>query len=136
MKCWKANVCVHLVVYAYACIVYIISYMSKAERETVLLLTNKLTSEKKHHAFKWSVQEGACIMRIKLASEAHHTWHKTMGKFEMVNIILVHKVYITVETTQHWLHCKELACIVQTICHVTLSKKKVPPFNLKCWAFI
>lgn len=39
-KCWNANLDIQYVVDAYACIVYIISYISKAEREIGLLLGN------------------------------------------------------------------------------------------------
>ncbi|XP_076132870.1 uncharacterized protein LOC143114916 [Alosa pseudoharengus] len=40
LKCWNANMDIQYVVDAYACIVYIISYISKAEREMGLLLSN------------------------------------------------------------------------------------------------
>ncbi|XP_058494640.1 uncharacterized protein LOC131465769 [Solea solea] len=40
LKCWNANLDIQYVVDAYACIVYIISYISKAEREMGLLLAN------------------------------------------------------------------------------------------------
>ncbi|XP_062283095.1 uncharacterized protein LOC133987667 [Scomber scombrus] len=40
LKCWNANLDVQFVVDAYACIVYIISYISKSEREIGLLLGN------------------------------------------------------------------------------------------------
>ncbi|XP_053179094.1 uncharacterized protein LOC128362380 [Scomber japonicus] len=40
LKCWNANLDVQFVVDAYACIVYIISYISKAERDIGLLLGN------------------------------------------------------------------------------------------------
>ncbi|XP_035813472.2 uncharacterized protein LOC118471686 [Amphiprion ocellaris] len=40
LKCWNANLDIHYVVDAYACVVYIISYISKAEREIGLLLGN------------------------------------------------------------------------------------------------
>ncbi|XP_042265880.1 uncharacterized protein LOC121896203 [Thunnus maccoyii] len=40
LKCWQANLDLQFVVDAYACVVYIISYMSKAEREMGLLLGN------------------------------------------------------------------------------------------------
>ncbi|TKS65838.1 ATP-dependent DNA helicase PIF7 [Collichthys lucidus] len=38
LKCWNANIDVQFVVDAYACVVYIISYISKAEKEMGLLL--------------------------------------------------------------------------------------------------
>ncbi|XP_033832459.1 uncharacterized protein LOC117379863 [Periophthalmus magnuspinnatus] len=38
LKCWNANMDIQYVVDVYACIVYIISYMSKSEREMGLLL--------------------------------------------------------------------------------------------------
>ena len=40
LKCWNANIDIQYVVDAYACVVYIISYISKAEREIGLLLGN------------------------------------------------------------------------------------------------
>lgn len=40
LKCWNANLDIQYVVNAYACIVYIISYISKAEKEMGLLLAN------------------------------------------------------------------------------------------------
>ncbi|XP_074521382.1 uncharacterized protein LOC141787083 [Halichoeres trimaculatus] len=40
LKCWNANMDIQYVVDAYACIVYIISYISKSEREIGLLLGN------------------------------------------------------------------------------------------------
>lgn len=40
IKCWDANMDIQFVVDAYACIVYIISYISKAEREVGLMLRN------------------------------------------------------------------------------------------------
>nr|XP_057908359.1 uncharacterized protein LOC131104820 [Doryrhamphus excisus] len=40
LKCWNANMDIQYVVDAYACVVYIISYISKAEREIGLLLSN------------------------------------------------------------------------------------------------
>ena len=40
LKYLKANSDIQFVRYAYACVIYIISYMSKAEREIGLLLTN------------------------------------------------------------------------------------------------
>ncbi|KAK0135929.1 hypothetical protein N1851_028200 [Merluccius polli] len=40
LKCWNANIDIQYVVDAYACVVYIISYISKAEREMGLLLAN------------------------------------------------------------------------------------------------
>ena len=40
LKCWNANMDIQYVVDAYACIVYIISYISKAEREMGMLLGN------------------------------------------------------------------------------------------------
>lgn len=40
LKCWNANMDIQSVVDAYACVVYIISYISKAEREMGLLLRN------------------------------------------------------------------------------------------------
>ena len=40
LKCWNANMDIQYVVDAYACVVYIISYISKAEREMGLLLGN------------------------------------------------------------------------------------------------
>lgn len=38
LKCWNSNLDIQYVVDAYACVVYIISYISKAEREMGLLL--------------------------------------------------------------------------------------------------
>ncbi|TKS65165.1 ATP-dependent DNA helicase PIF1 [Collichthys lucidus] len=38
LKCWNANIDIQFVVDAYACVVYIISYISKAEKEMGLLL--------------------------------------------------------------------------------------------------
>lgn len=40
LKCWNANLDIQFVVDAYACVVYIISYISKAEKEMGLLLGN------------------------------------------------------------------------------------------------
>ncbi|XP_057716041.1 uncharacterized protein LOC130931338 [Corythoichthys intestinalis] len=40
LKCWNANMDIQFVADAYACVVYIISYISKAEREMGLLLGN------------------------------------------------------------------------------------------------
>ncbi len=40
LRCWNANMDIQFVVDAYSCIVYIISYISKAEREMGLLLSN------------------------------------------------------------------------------------------------
>ncbi|XP_052403776.1 uncharacterized protein LOC127950661 [Carassius gibelio] len=40
LQCWNANMDIQFVVDAYSCIVYIISYISKAEREMGLLLAN------------------------------------------------------------------------------------------------
>ncbi len=40
LKAWNANLDIQYVVNAYACVVYIISYISKAEREMGLLLAN------------------------------------------------------------------------------------------------
>ncbi|XP_034553964.1 uncharacterized protein LOC117823040 isoform X1 [Notolabrus celidotus] len=40
LKCWNANMDIQYVVDAYACVVYIVSYISKAEREIGLLLGN------------------------------------------------------------------------------------------------
>ncbi|XP_058472555.1 uncharacterized protein LOC131445864 [Solea solea] len=40
LKCWNANLDIQYVVDAYACVVYIISYISKAEKEMGLLLSN------------------------------------------------------------------------------------------------
>ncbi|XP_077364609.1 uncharacterized protein LOC144009028 isoform X1 [Festucalex cinctus] len=40
LKCWNANMDIQYVIDAYACIVYIISYISKSEREMGLLLRN------------------------------------------------------------------------------------------------
>ena len=40
LKCWNANMDIQYVVNAYACVVYIISYISKAEKEMGLLLGN------------------------------------------------------------------------------------------------
>ncbi|XP_050957725.1 LOW QUALITY PROTEIN: uncharacterized protein LOC127158760, partial [Labeo rohita] len=40
LKCWNANLDIQYVVDAYACVVYIISYISKSEREMGLLLGN------------------------------------------------------------------------------------------------
>ncbi|XP_057683515.1 uncharacterized protein LOC130910330 [Corythoichthys intestinalis] len=40
LKCWNANMDIQFVADAYACVVYIISYISKAEREIGLLLGN------------------------------------------------------------------------------------------------
>ncbi|XP_030284360.1 uncharacterized protein LOC115588118 [Sparus aurata] len=40
LKCWNANIDIQYVVDAYACVVYIISYISKAEKEMGLLLGN------------------------------------------------------------------------------------------------
>ncbi|XP_077378697.1 uncharacterized protein LOC144019426 isoform X12 [Festucalex cinctus] len=40
LKCWNANMDIQFVIDAYACIVYIISYISKSEREMGLLLSN------------------------------------------------------------------------------------------------
>uniref|UniRef100_A0A9J8ADG0 ATP-dependent DNA helicase n=1 Tax=Cyprinus carpio carpio TaxID=630221 RepID=A0A9J8ADG0_CYPCA len=40
LKCWNANMDIQYVTDAYACIVYIISYISKSEREMGLLLAN------------------------------------------------------------------------------------------------
>ncbi|XP_058478094.1 uncharacterized protein LOC131449268 [Solea solea] len=40
LKCWNANLDIQFVVDAYACVVYIISYISKAEKEMGLLLAN------------------------------------------------------------------------------------------------
>ncbi len=40
LRCWNANMDIQFVVDAYSCIVYIISYISKAEREMGLLLAN------------------------------------------------------------------------------------------------
>lgn len=40
LKCWNANLDIQYVVDAYACVVYIISYISKSEREIGLLLAN------------------------------------------------------------------------------------------------
>ncbi len=40
LKTWNANMDIQYVVNAYACVVYIISYISKAEREMGLLLAN------------------------------------------------------------------------------------------------
>ncbi|XP_072554803.1 uncharacterized protein [Paramormyrops kingsleyae] len=40
LHCWNANMDIQFVVDAYSCIVYIISYISKAEREMGLLLAN------------------------------------------------------------------------------------------------
>nr|XP_043868972.1 uncharacterized protein LOC122758736 [Solea senegalensis] len=40
LKCWNANMDIQYVVDAYACVVYIISYISKAEKEMGLLLSN------------------------------------------------------------------------------------------------
>ena len=40
LKCWDANMDIQYVVDAYACVVYIISYISKSEREMGLLLSN------------------------------------------------------------------------------------------------
>ncbi|XP_062389285.1 uncharacterized protein LOC134077598 [Sardina pilchardus] len=47
LKCWNANMDIQYVVDAYACIVYIISYISKAEREMGLLLSNAQREAKK-----------------------------------------------------------------------------------------
>ncbi len=48
LKTWNANMDIQYVVNAYACVVYIISYISKAEREMGLLLANahKVVSKK------------------------------------------------------------------------------------------
>ncbi|XP_059198565.1 uncharacterized protein LOC131978809 [Centropristis striata] len=40
LKCWNANIDIQYVVDAYACVAYIISYISKAEKEMGLLLGN------------------------------------------------------------------------------------------------
>uniref|UniRef100_A0A671UFX1 ATP-dependent DNA helicase n=1 Tax=Sparus aurata TaxID=8175 RepID=A0A671UFX1_SPAAU len=40
LKCWNANIDIQYVVDAYACVVYIISYISKSEKEMGLLLGN------------------------------------------------------------------------------------------------
>ncbi|XP_056598318.1 uncharacterized protein LOC130416992 [Triplophysa dalaica] len=40
LRCWNANMDIQFVVDAYSCVVYIISYISKAEREMGLLLAN------------------------------------------------------------------------------------------------
>lgn len=40
LKCWNANLDIQFVVDAYACVVYIISYISTAEKEMGLLLGN------------------------------------------------------------------------------------------------
>ncbi|KAI4883077.1 hypothetical protein NFI96_008887 [Prochilodus magdalenae] len=40
LRCWNANMDIQFVVDAYSCIVYIISYISKAEREMGLLLSH------------------------------------------------------------------------------------------------
>ena len=40
LKCWNANIDIQYVVDAYVCVVYIISYISKAEKEMGLLLGN------------------------------------------------------------------------------------------------
>ena len=40
LQCWNANMDIQYVTDAYACIVYIISYISKSEREMGLLLAN------------------------------------------------------------------------------------------------
>ena len=40
LKCWKANMDIQYVVDTYACVVYIISYISKPEREMGMLLGN------------------------------------------------------------------------------------------------
>ncbi|XP_073681626.1 uncharacterized protein [Garra rufa] len=40
LKCWNANLDIQYVVDAYACVVYIIAYISKSEREMGLLLGN------------------------------------------------------------------------------------------------
>ncbi|XP_026113641.1 LOW QUALITY PROTEIN: uncharacterized protein LOC113092282 [Carassius auratus] len=40
LRCWNANMDIQFVVDAYSCIVYIVSYISKAEREMGLLLAN------------------------------------------------------------------------------------------------
>ena len=40
LRCWNANMDIQYVVNAYACVVYIISYISKAEKEMGLLLGN------------------------------------------------------------------------------------------------
>lgn len=40
LKCWNANLDIQYVVDAYACVVYIISYISKLERKMGLLLGN------------------------------------------------------------------------------------------------
>lgn len=40
LKCWNANLDIQFVVDAFACVVYIISYISKSEREMGLLLGN------------------------------------------------------------------------------------------------
>lgn len=40
LRCWNANIDIQYIVDAYSCVVYIISYISKAEREMGLLLTH------------------------------------------------------------------------------------------------
>lgn len=40
LKCWNANIDIQYVVDAYTCVVYIILYISKAEKEIGLLLQN------------------------------------------------------------------------------------------------
>lgn len=47
LKAWNANMDIQFVVNPWACIVYIISYISKAEREMGLLLRNTLKEAKK-----------------------------------------------------------------------------------------
>ncbi|XP_062414175.1 uncharacterized protein LOC119206796 [Pungitius pungitius] len=48
LKCWDANLDIQYVVNAYACVVYIISYISKAEKEMGLLLRNAHREASKH----------------------------------------------------------------------------------------
>lgn len=51
LRCWNANMDIQYIVDAYACVVYIISYISKAEREMGLLLS---------HAQKEAFKEKKC----------------------------------------------------------------------------
>ncbi|XP_024120095.2 uncharacterized protein LOC112141236 [Oryzias melastigma] len=50
LKCWNANMDIQYIVDAYACVVYIISYISKDEREMGLLLRNAQKEAEKGNA--------------------------------------------------------------------------------------
>ncbi|XP_048256969.1 uncharacterized protein LOC125382713 [Haliotis rufescens] len=50
LRCWNANMDIQYIVDAYSCVVYIISYISKAEREMGLLLNHAQTEANKDNS--------------------------------------------------------------------------------------